>query len=97
MSDPRLVEPDRVDPDHVPELPDDPLRLCVFATVALLAWLTGPLALLGFALLGAAGYLRARRRGLLRSQCLLGDPRLVLAYLGGLAVLAVVAIAEGWW
>lgn len=72
---------------------DDPLRLCVFATVALIAWLAGPWAVLAFAGLGFAGYWRARRRGLLRSRCLLGDTRLVLVYLG---VLVVVAAWGAW-
>jgi hypothetical protein len=69
-----------------PSAPYDPLRLCVFATVALLAWLFGPFAVLGFAALGFAGYWRARRAGL-------RDTRLVLSYLAvlGLAGLAGVA------
>jgi hypothetical protein len=66
--------------------PFDPLRLCVFATVALLAWVLGPVAVLFFAVLGAAGYVRARRAGLLRSRCRLGDTRLVIAYLVLLAL-----------
>lgn len=70
----------------------DPLRLCIFATVALLAWLAGPWALAFFAGLGFVGYWRARRAGLLRSRCLLGDTRLVLLYLGILAAVAVAAI-----
>lgn len=68
----------------------DPLRLCIFATVALIAWLAGPWAVAFFAGLGFVGYWRARRAGLLRSSCLLGDARLVLLYL---AVLVAVA---GW-
>ena len=44
--------------------PYDPLRLCVYATVALLSWLLGAWAVLGFAALGLAGYWRARRAGL---------------------------------
>lgn len=68
----------------------DPLRLCIFATVALLAWLGGPFVVAVFAGLGLVGYARARRAGLLRSQCLLGDTRVVLGYL---AVLLAVA---GW-
>jgi hypothetical protein len=96
MSDARQVQPDRVEAGARQSEPAyDPLRLC--ATVALLAWLGGPLALLGFALLGVVGYARARHHGLLRSKCLLGDTRLVLAYLTGLAVLAAVAITKGWW
>ncbi len=73
--------------------PYDPLRLCVFATVALLGWLLGPLALLGFAVLGLVGYARAYRAGLTRSKCLLGDTRLVIGYLAALAV----AGAAGTW
>ena len=61
--------------------PADPLRLCVCATVAALTWLLGPVAVVAFAGLALAGYLRARRRGLRRSSCVLRDVRLVLAYL----------------
>lgn len=66
----------------------DPLRLCIFATVALLAWLGGPFVVAVFAMLGLVGYTRARRGGLLRSRCLLGDTRIVLAYLAALLVVA---------
>jgi hypothetical protein len=72
----------------------DPLRLCVFATVALLGWLLGPVALLLFAGLGFAGYWRARRAGLTRSKCFLRDTRLVLGYLGVLVIAAAAGI--GW-
>ena len=41
----------------------DPLRLCIFATVALLGWLLGPFALLLFAGLGFAGYVRPAAPG----------------------------------
>lgn len=71
----------------------DPLRLCVFATVALLAWLLGPFAVLAFAVLGLVGYARAHRAGLTRSRCYLRDVRLVLAYLSVVAVLALAACA----
>lgn len=70
----------------------DPLRLCVNATVALLTCVLGPLALLGFAGMAIVAYAKARRAGLLRSRCLLGDTRRVLAYLIVLAVLAAAAI-----
>jgi hypothetical protein len=70
----------------------DPLRLCIFATVALLGWLLGPVALLLFAGLGFAGYWRARRAGLTRSQCFLRDTRLVLGYLFVLVAAAAVGI-----
>jgi hypothetical protein len=75
--------------------PYDPLRLCVYATVALLAWVLGPLAVLGFAALGFAGYWRARRAGLTRSRCALRDTRLVLGYLGLLALAGAGGVA--WW
>ena len=94
MSDPRQVRPPRlehsVDDSAEPLL--DPLRLCVFATVALLGWLLGPFALLGFAVLAIVGYARARREGLLRSKCKLGDTRLVLLYLVVLAAAAAFGI-----
>ena len=73
--------------------PYDPLRLCIFATLALLGWLSGPVAVLGFAALGLAGYVRAYRAGLTRSRCLLRDTRLVIGYLAVLAALAVAGIA----
>ncbi|HWJ66194.1 MAG TPA: hypothetical protein VNT31_05930 [Nocardioides sp.] len=95
--DPRLVEPQRVgagaDAGTVGAY--DPLRLCVLATVALLGWLLGPVALVAFAALGFVGYWRARRAGLMRSRCLLGDTRLVLAYLAALAVAG--AAGSVWW
>ena len=65
-----------------PAPPFDPLRLCVYTTVALLACVLGPVALLSFAILAIAGYTRARRAGLLRSRCKLGDTRLVLLVKG---------------
>lgn len=83
------------DPDSAPAAaPFDPLRLCIFATVALLGWLAGPFALAFFAGLGFLGYWRARRAGLTRSQCLLRDTRLVLAYLALLVLAAGFGI---WW
>ena len=72
----------------------DPLRLCIFATVALLGWALGPVALVIFGALGFTGYWKARRAGLTRSKCYLRDTRLVLAYLGLLVVAGVVGI---WW
>jgi hypothetical protein len=71
----------------------DPLRLCVYTTVAALAWLLGPFAVLAFAGLGLAGYVRARRAGLTRSACVLRDTRVVIGYLALLAAAAAVAIA----
>ena len=96
--DPRLVSPLRADSADPPTF--DPLRLCVFATVALLGWLLGPVALIFFAALGFAGYWRARRAGLTRSACLLRDTRLVLVYLAVLfaaGVAGVALITRGYW
>lgn len=72
--------------------PYDPLRLCVFTTVALITCVFGPIALAVFAGIAIAGYAKARRAGLLRSKCKLGDTRNVLAYLIVLEVLAIVAV-----
>ena len=82
----------RPDPDADPQSPQtfDPLRLCIFATIALLGWVAGPVALAVFAAIGFAGYWKARRRGLTKSKCYLRDTRLVLAYLG-------ILLAAGLW
>lgn len=80
------------DPDTDPQSPPpfDPLQLCIFATVALLGWAAGPVALAVFAAIGFAGYWKARRRGLSKSKCYLRDTRLVLTYLG-------ILLAAGLW
>ena len=70
----------------------DPLRLCVFTTVALLTWLIGPLVVAALAALGFAGYLRARRAGLTSSRCILRDTRLVLAYLGVVGLVGLAGV-----
>jgi hypothetical protein len=75
----------------------DPLRLCVYATVALIAWLLGPWAVVAFAVLGLVGYVRARRAGLLQSKCVLRDTRLVIGYLGVIAVIGTAAIGYSFW
>lgn len=80
--------------DHAAEAaPYDPLRLCIFATIALLGWLGGPWILAVFAALGLVGYWKARRGGLLTSKCFLRDTRLVLTYLA----LLLVAAGYGVW
>ncbi len=84
------VQQQPVQQQPVDEAPYDPLRLCIYATIALLGWLAGPVALVVFAAAGFAGYWKARRAGLLRSRCFLRDTRLVLAYLA-------VLIAAGAW
>ena len=61
----------------------DPLRFCIITTVALIAWLVGPPAAVALMSgLGLVAYGRAWKGGLRTSKCLLGDVRLVLAYLG---------------
>jgi hypothetical protein len=89
-ADPRQVAPPH---ETTPAAAYDPLRLCVFATVALIAWLLGPVAVAFFAVVGAVGYVRARREGLLRSRCKLGDTRLVIAYLVAVALVGVAGTA----
>lgn len=76
----------RHDPATAPET-KDPLRLCVYTTIALLTWGLGPVVVVAFAVMGFAAYRAARRGGLLQSKCVLRDTRLVLTYLS-LAVLA---------
>lgn len=85
-----------MNPEQV-KTPYDPLRLCIYATVALLAWLLGAWAVVGFAVLGLVGYVRARRAGLLQSQCVLRDTRLVIGYLGIIAIIGVAAIVYSFW
>jgi hypothetical protein len=69
----------------------DPLRLCVFTTVALLTWLLGPVVVAVMSGLALRGYVKAWRAGLRRSRCILGDVRLVVTYL------AVCFVASSAW
>ncbi|MFC0681892.1 hypothetical protein ACFFGH_29005 [Lysobacter korlensis] len=69
--------------------PYDPLRLCIFATIALLGWLGGPVTLIVFSVVGFAGYWKAWRGGLKKSKCWLRDTRLVLAYFAVLTAAGV--------
>lgn len=85
--------------ERAPGPGQDPLRLCVYTTVALLGWVLGPAVVLGFAGAGFAAYGAARRNGLTRSKCVLRDTRLVLAYLALAAVAAgagIVAQVSRW-
>ncbi|MFN8421888.1 MAG: hypothetical protein U0470_00330 [Anaerolineae bacterium] len=60
----------------------DPLPYCIYATVALIAWIASPsLAAAVFGAMGLRRYWRAWRAGLDRSSCVLGDPRRVMVYL----------------
>lgn len=66
----------------------DPLRLCIFTTIGLLAWLLTPPAVVAFfAGMGLWAYAGAYRAGLKSSKCILKDTRLVMSYLG-MALLA---------
>ena len=79
--------------------PFDPLQLCIFATISLLGWVFGPLAVVVFAGVGFAGYWKARRAGLTRSKCYLRDTRLVLAYLfalGAAGAWGMVVLLQRW-
>jgi len=69
--------------------PFDPLRVCIFTTITLIAWaITPPAAAMVFSAIGIRGYHRAYRAGLTRSRCFLGDTRLVLVYLGVVLVVS---------
>ena len=79
--------------------PFDPLRLCIFATISLLGWMFGPLAVVVFAGVGFAGYWKARQAGLTRSRCYLRDTRLVLGYLfllGAAGACGLVVLIQRW-
>ena len=81
------------------DAPFDPLRLCIFTTVALLAWAFGPFAVAVFAVMGLSGYWAAHKAGLTRSRCYLRDVRLVLLYLGVILAASLAGIAwtvHGW-
>lgn len=75
----------------------DPLRLCIYTTIALITWAFGPIAVLAFAILGLAGYWRAHQAGLTRTKCYLRDVRLVLVYLGLAAIGALATIGIRLW
>ncbi len=69
----------------------DPLRFCIATTVSLIALVVTPaLALIGFSTAGIVAYSKARKAGLLKSRCILGDTRWVLAYLAAAGVLGMV-------
>ena len=69
----------------------DPIRFCIFTTIALLAWALGPaLVVLALSGLGLWAYWDAWRRGLRTTKCFLRDPRLAMGYLGAAFVLGLV-------
>lgn len=70
--------------------PFDPLQLCIYTTIGVLAWLLTPYVVAAFfAGIALVAYFRARRGGLMRSKCKLGDTRLVMAYLGVVFVVGI--------
>ena len=72
----------------------DPLRFCVMTTVALLAWLLGPPAVVAaMSALGLWAYRKAIRAGLTESRCVLRRPRWVLAYLAAALAAGVAGVA----
>jgi len=69
----------------------DPIRFCVFTTVALIAWVFGPpVAVMLMSGLGLWAYWHSWRQGLRSTKCFLRDPRLVMLYLGAAFVLGAV-------
>ena len=96
----RTTPPAAFDPKYPSQSAQfDPLRLCVYSTIGLLAWLLTPAAVMaGFSGVALVAYWRARRQGLVKSRCKLGDTRLVMAYLAVLffagAVFTVYRVLE---
>ena len=88
--------PENVTPANAGAAPPatfDPIRFCVFTTVALLAWLLGaPVMVMAMSALGLYAYARAMRGGLSRTRCVLRNPRLVLLYLGGAFAIAAATL-----
>jgi hypothetical protein len=77
-----------------PTVTFDPIRFCVYTTVALLAWLVSPpVMVMAMSGLGLWAYTRAVRAGLTRSKCVLRNPKLVLLYLGTVFVAGAVGLA----
>src|SRR4029079_8886661 len=75
-------------------VPFDPIRLCVYTTIALLAWIVSPpVMMMAMSALGFVAYVRAMRAGLDWSKCILRAPRLVLVYLGSVFTLGAAAVA----
>ena len=77
----------------------DPFRLCVYTTVGLLAWLLTPAVVVAtFSGVALVSYYRARRQGLVRSRCKLGDTRLVMGYLAlafvGASLFAIYRVSQ---
>jgi hypothetical protein len=86
----RFPQPRRASPQ--PPLPTfeptktaayDPLRFCIFTTIALIAWaLSPPVAVMLMSGMGLWAYGRGRVHGIGRTKGLLLDTRVVMTYLG---------------
>lgn len=73
----------------------DPLRFCVFTTIALLSWIvSAPVMMMAMSALGLWAYGRAIRGGLTQTKCVLKSPRLVLGYLGLVFLGGAVGVAR---
>jgi hypothetical protein len=69
----------------------DPMHLCTYTAVAILAWLLTPsLVVVMMSSLGLVAYARALRAGIDHTSCRLRSPRMVIAYL------AVAWLAGAW-
>ena len=76
-----------------PSVTFDPIRFCVYTTVALLAWLVSPpVMVMAMSGLGLWAYSRAVRAGLTQSKCVLRNPKLVLLYLGAVFAAGTVGL-----
>ena len=60
----------------------DPVRYCIFTSVALLAWVFGaPVIVMLMSAIGLFLYVNAYQKGLRRTACFLRDPLIAIAYL----------------
>jgi len=74
----------------------DPLRYCIFTTIALIAWVVGaPVAVVVMSGLGLAAYVSAWRAGLRTSKCVLRDTRLVIGYLAAAFIASSAVVVRG--
>ena len=74
----------------------DPIRFCIFTTIALIAWVCGaPFAVTLMSGLGLWAYAHAWRQGLRQSKCFLRDPRLIMGYLGSAFLLGLIVTLRG--
>ena len=87
--------PVRGAPASAPKPSFDPLRFCVYTTIALLAWLvSAPVMMMAMSALGLWAYGRAIRGGLTRTKCVLRSPRLVLGYLALVFLAGAIGLAR---